>query len=762
MNDIKLTGCYASSLSSYLKALGILRLITDQLDSAALGYWDKDSFVLKTKYPRDDLATYFLTKYSPSPILSPWNGRAGFLEGDEQSTRKGAVTISRIERSCGSRFRLYRNVITAIRNVSVMTGLDNARAEQKALDKKKKITGLDEVEEEQLKNLKKQMEELKGDLLLSLRSELPDEFLPWIDACYTLSMSNETPAPLLGSGGNEGSMDFSINHIGHLLNLIDENSDEPTPLANRLIANALYGDTQFLESSANIGFLDTLATGGVNMTNGFDASASGNIWSSILTMEGSVLFASATTKRHESSATGKPTFPFAVYPVLAGEGSIGTNESPRPELWLPTWHAPASIMELSKLFSEGRTTIGKNIAQNGIDMLQVLSLLGVDRGITAFERYGIYERRGQGTYVTAHLGRYRVPEAQSKNWIIGDLGKDYWVQKFRSFTQGKGVANHFLVLRKQLEDKLFALSGYEPRPPEIQAILFLLGEIQSALAASRRAKEEKVGPLPRLSDRWVQAANDHTPAFRVARALAGLRGGDKFPLPLCAQLFPVHPRYPNKWVDDANNAGNDPTSRVRICTGMAGSLSHMLRILLDRRLLLAEKIEIKDKPLDSPAGATLDDVAAFLQNDGMDRRIAELLPGLSLCSIPEEDDRSSGGCSLPAVFALLKLCFTPDAILRSRSLGVLGHDESLPVPPGILAQLASEHKPERAVLTAWRRLHASGLNPVFSPEALPSLAGLSPQRVAAALLIPLRYGAYGRLARSVLKKANDSAGNPAA
>jgi CRISPR-associated protein Csx17 len=241
--------------------------------------------------------------------------------------------------------------------------------------------------------------------------------------------------------------------------------------------------------------------------------------------------------------------------------------------------------------------------------------------------------------------------------------------------------------------------------------------------------------------------------------LAGLRGSNKTPLPLCAQLFPVHPRYPNKWIDDANNAGNDPGSRVRIHTEKAGSLPHMLLNLLDRRLWLAEKLEMEDKPLSSPTGAKLDDVSAFLQSESMDRRIAALLPGLSLCQFPEDDEKTAGNGFVPAAFGLLKLCFTRDSILQT--LGVLAPDKHLPVPTGILAQLASGHKPERAMLTAWRRLHASGLNPIFSPDALPSLGGLSPQRVAAALLIPLRYGAYGRLAQSVLK-ASDSAGNPAA
>lgn len=228
----------------------------------------------------------------------------------------------------------------------------------------------------------------------------------------------------------------------------------------------------------------------------------------------------------------------------------------------------------------------------------------------------------------------------------------------------------------------------------------------------------------------------------------------------------MHPRFSSKWIEAATESGNDPASRVRIYTGTAGSLPHMLRSLLDRRLLLAEKLEMKDKPLDSQAGAMLDDVAAFLQNESMDRRIAALLPGLSLCSIPKEDDHTGGDGSLPAAFALLKLCFTPESFLRDeklmQKLHVLEQGKPFPVPPGIITKLASGHDSERAVLTAWRRLQASDLNPVFSLDALPSLGGVAPQRVAAALLIPLRYGVYGKLARSVLKKVNDSAGNPAA
>jgi len=205
----------------------------------------------------------------------------------------------------------------------------------------------------------------------------------------------------------------------------------------------------------------------------------------------------------------------------------------------------------------------------------------------------------------------------------------------------------------------------------------------------------------------------------------------------------------------AKGSGNDPACRVRICIGQKGYLPDTLYTLLARRSWLAEQFGMKDRPLDSPAGATLDDIAAFLRSDAMDRRIAELLPGLCLCDIPRDVERSAGHDVVPAAFALLKLCLTPESTLRA--LHVLGKDDRLPTPPGLLAQLVAGNANNKAVRTAWRRLRASGLNPVFESKALPSLGDVSPRRIAAALLIPLRYGATGALTRSVLHTAKAEA-----
>ncbi|BCO32896.1 hypothetical protein TspCOW1_29990 [Thiohalobacter sp. COW1] len=740
-NEIVLHGCTSTPLANYLKALGVLRLLSAKYPDTR-GFWRGEAFVLHTALDRAGIEQFFLHDYEPTPIISPWSGRAGFLEGDDGqgSKRKGAIILERIEHAAGKRFKFYQQLVSTIRNVSVIQQLDQARAERKRLEVLKKAKKLDQAGADQLSAIKRQEVELKSALLRALRNELDDSVLPWIDACFALAGDDRTPGPLLGSGGNEGSMDFSINHVGYLLELIDENTDEPTLLATRLLGDSLFAEICPRESSSNIGFLDTLATGGANMSTGFEGGSSGNIWDSVLAMEGAILFASLTTKRLESTASGRPSFPFAVSPSFAGGGSLAPKESARPELWLPTWEGAATLTEVAALLAEGRVTKGKSTARSGIDMLQAISALGAARGITAFNRFGFYERRGQGYYVVTHLGTFATPKVAHDNWIMTDLNRHGWLDAFRKFAQDDKTAGRYGMLRKRLEDALFALAGKAPNRMQMQFLLMLLGEIQSVLSNSSKAKES-VRPIPRLSNQWVLAADDDTPAFRIAKALAGLRGiGDK-PLPLRAQLFPMQRKY-DKWM--APEAGE----KARVYTGQMGRLIDTLRTLLERRLWLAEKLDMPDKPLSSPAGASLDDVAAFLRDDSMDARIAALLPGFCLCDIPQDTDRSAGDGLIHAGFALLKLALAPDRTLRS--LDWMGENDHLPIPTGMLAQLAAGNHENRAVRMACQRLRSSGLAPIFSPHAMPELPGIDPARAAAALLIPLRYGAIGALARSVL------------
>jgi CRISPR-associated protein Csx17 len=232
-----------------------------------------------------------------------------------------------------------------------------------------------------------------------------------------------------------------------------------------------------------------------------------------------------------------------------------------------------------------------------------------------------------------------------------------------------------------------------------------------------------------------------------------MRGVNDQALPLRAQLFPVHPRY-GDWIDSACKAkgsGNDRACRTRLHRPGKGDLVATLIDLLVQRLTLIGRMDLNDKPLQSSTGIDVADLSALLADTGMDAAITTLLPGLALCEIPPGAERSAGDTVAPAAFALSKLTLTTDATLHS--LGLLPRDQRIPVPPQMVAKLASGNhvQADQAIQIAWRRLRGTGLVPAMTLKNRPRLAGIDPRRLAAALLVPLSYGATGALARAVLK-----------
>ena len=217
-----LDGCAPTPLASYLKALGVLRLISSDAnhvdgraaDPKARGWWEGERFHIRTALDRAALCRFFLNDYAPSPIIAPWNGRAGFLEGDAgaDSSRTGAGLMSAIERSRSPRLSILRKTIGSLRSHEAIAGYDGLRAKEKRLAKDAKALKGDEKvrAEDELKAIKRQTSESKSALLPTLRATTDSNHLRYIDACYVLS-TDEAPAPLLGSGGNDGSRDFGVN-----------------------------------------------------------------------------------------------------------------------------------------------------------------------------------------------------------------------------------------------------------------------------------------------------------------------------------------------------------------------------------------------------------------------------------------------------------------------------------------------------------------------------------------------------------------------
>jgi CRISPR-associated protein Csx17 len=151
-----LEGCRPTPLASYLKALGILRLVAEQKDAHARGSWHADRFHLRTTLDREALLRFLLEEYRPTPIIAPWNGRAGFLEGEndggEGSTRAGAQFVRAYASTAAPRFGYLKQAVEAFFSLPTIKELDETRAAVKVIDKLAKSEKRKPTDEEKKKD----------------------------------------------------------------------------------------------------------------------------------------------------------------------------------------------------------------------------------------------------------------------------------------------------------------------------------------------------------------------------------------------------------------------------------------------------------------------------------------------------------------------------------------------------------------------------------------------------------------------------------
>lgn len=768
-HEIPLNGCAPSPLAHYLKALGILRLVAEQKDEDAAGRWEGERFVLRSALDQAALERFFLEEYRPTPAVTPWNGRGGFLEGDDDEPdeddeegdeneegpdqgRAGAQMVAEFSGQNGKlseRFSLFRHGLALIRNTRVLRDLDKNRAELKRLkaeEKAKKDRGkkLTDTEKETIKLKETHVRALKAELLGSLRNELPTEMLPWFDACQILS-EKPIPAPLLGAGGLDGSMDFGVNFMQRLRSLFDLQSGKPLTNVSEWLRGALYGDPASTIPQVSIGQFSPGAAGGANATSGFSRKSQANPWDYVLAIEGSLLFASAATRKLESSGASAMSYAFTVQPTGSGNAGLTiADESPKgakrktAEIWLPLWQRCAALTEIRTLFSEGRATLGRKPVRDSLDFARAVATLGVDRGITAFQRYGFYVRSGKAFFATP-LGR--MPARRNAQCeLIADL--DEWLERLRKFARGKNVPGRIVQLTHALEDVLFSLANQGGRNT-LQEVLILLGAVEFGCAKSSKAREA-VPPLPPLSEAWCLQADDGSDEYRLACALAGLYAPN---MPMRAHLVPV----------EAEGDGYTWNPKSRLCVWRSGALTNNLMRVIDRRLLEAER-RGDGKPFDGRARADLCAVMAFLQGTTDDVRIARLVAGLACVRMPEHlPDRNALPEFVPAAFDVLKPLFMSDGLLRW--LRVLRADAKLPLPKQLVSLLRSgnDTQMQRAIDLAMRRLRIAGITVPANPRTAPSHGGLNAQRLLCALMIPMSAGDIARLCRRIVPKTDEQA-----
>ncbi|MBI5897158.1 MAG: type I-U CRISPR-associated protein Csx17, partial [Desulfobacterales bacterium] len=396
-----LDGCAPAPLAHYLKALGILRLVAEQADPEARGWWEGERFRLSTVLDRDALESFFLEKYEPTSIVSPWNKGSGFFYDKDPG-------LSPVETAKASRaVRLKAGIVSSRIMIDALTKADQEVRTIKAESRNKKLTASQKKSLKQSPEYKKRLAEaentfkrLKDDLLSRIRLAWRGSHREWMDAAMVLGDDGLPKYPaLLGTGGNDGRLDFTNNFLQRLNEVFEFSlaSGNPRPGARAWFSGALWGaPTKGCESGSAVGqYLPGMA-GGANSTNGPSGDSLLNPVDFILMMEGTILFTAHATRKLGTREQARAAAPFAVSGEGAGYASAAvSDESSRGEQWMPLWSQPLTLSELRRLLAEGRIQIGTRSAREPLDLARAVARLGAARGIAAFQRFGYIERNGQ-------------------------------------------------------------------------------------------------------------------------------------------------------------------------------------------------------------------------------------------------------------------------------------------------------------------------------------------------------------------------------
>jgi CRISPR-associated protein Csx17 len=708
----RLDGCLPVPLASYLKALGVLRLVSEQADPRATGWWSGDVFHIECGLDRAALERFFLEDFRPTPLVGPWGARSGFFGSpSEKSARESLDTIQ----SCGlERLAEFAAAISAVHTV-----LKDLQLTQKA----------DSPED-------------KRRLMMQCRAVLPDAILRWLDATYVLLEEDTKYPPLLGTGGNEGSGSYMSGFAQQVVDVIINRRWD------HALAAALHGTiTSGVGNEQTPGHFSPEASGGPNSVSGFDGKTLLNPWDYILTLEGTLLFSAAAVRRLESRDGGALAFPFCVkqsgvgYPSAAGVD----EETARGEMWMPLWNRPAGVQELEALFSEGRAQVDSRRVRNGVDFARAIADLGTDRGISEFERYGFQQRNGLSCFAVS-IGRFGVRRQESVA-LLGEC--DQWLDAFRRQASGdKAPASAGRALR-QLEQSIIQVCR-QHSAENLQNVLTNLGNAQQSLATSVRwRKESFLNPVPLLSPEWLIRCDDNSTEYRLAASLASLWSPQTDGFRQYIDPVVVKGGRSRRWVEWS------PTDALCDHTWTSGTLQNNLLAVLRRRVMQSvqgsEAGEGGVQPVFAGRGtvvATAADLALFLNDQTDDARIERLLRGLCLLDWSAvRSDRTARSLSgnratqnPDSLYTLLKLCHHPDPI----------EGVSVRLDPAIAA-LASAGKSSDALRSATRRLTGSGLLPRIRAAHLPAARI---RLIAAALLFPVSTRWLNSVSRQVLTKTD--------
>ncbi|MFM8276447.1 MAG: type I-U CRISPR-associated protein Csx17 [Cyanobium sp.] len=373
-------------LSSYLSALGLLKVIQQQLDAEVQGFWRQGRFQLVSSHSPAGLAEFLAHHYRPCPCITPWNkskgGGKGYLDGEVPAA------VAQLQ---GERFAELRRIAALAAQVMppyVRSG--RVEIEQKF----QAIEALD-------------------------RQADSDAFSAWLAICAVLTTDSKDnpiirfPALLGGSGGYLAA-DFGTQFVNSLA----------AAQAEHFLA-AIVGSTAIglQESSGNTLIYNPAGRGdgqqGYKVATRDTLAARANPADLILAAEGMTFFQGYATTTHQDEegrgATRQASFTLAVMhnSSLHPSSSWLENKGQRSEeLWCPLWDEPCQYDAVRQALDRVAMLPLPNQLQTGTDFALFASRLGRQQNLSGFARYCFPARIGQGTKIPSLVEVFPLGETR--------------------------------------------------------------------------------------------------------------------------------------------------------------------------------------------------------------------------------------------------------------------------------------------------------------------------------------------------------------
>ena len=348
--------------------------------------------------------------------------------------------------------------------------------------------------------------------------------------------------PMLGTGGNDGRLDFSTNFHQQLLDVHRRIGEAAGPVARR--ARDLLDGTE--SRAAGRRRRRPVRSRPARAARGRRGSARRTRWSTRGATSCSWRARCCSRRAPRAATSTPPDGPRCRSPSTGspdGSASGAAGEESRGEVWAPVWTPEFTLAEIKQLFAEARASWRGRPARRAVDFYAATRTLGVARGIDEFTRYGLQRRNGLA-FAAVPLDRVEVREhpevrlaAEVEDWASRFSGSDASAavgQAARGFEAAHlwyARDGGALPLARHARRADRAGAGGRPQRPG-------QGRVAGALRAARRGNS------------WTSSGKLRRPELRVAVGLAScatLPGPGQAGVPSRSMrqiLLPVDPPVP--------------------------------------------------------------------------------------------------------------------------------------------------------------------------------------------------------------------------